>query len=675
MPAAAFHPSDETRRPLPGLEGHSTAILLLVLGLCAALPYANTLLNGFIYDDLQQLVDNPYVQTFAHTGEIFTTTVWSFQGVQGITNYYRPLMTFAYLIGYQLFGPLAYIYHLMNLLSHVSVVLVLFALTLRMFRDRLLAFLAALLFALHPVHVESVAWIAGLPDLQLAFFFLLAMWLYIGIERLGGPDSWRSQLALAGTFLLALLSKEPAATFPVLAAAYEHCCREDRRETTFLQKLARYRYLWLLLLAYILFRVKVFGAFAPVLQRPNLTWYEAFLSGAALVGQYARDLFWPQPLSSFYVFRKSTSFADPAVLAGLGVLAAGTTLFLILWRRQRNLCFALAWMLLTLAPVLNARWMAANVFAERYLYLPSVAFCWLLAAGWVALWRGAPLSETETAREMRGTRPAVRWTLAAVLLGVCALSAVSIVRQNRLWENEVVFFSKILEGSPEAYLVRTSLGTVYWNRGDLAAAEREWQRALRQVSTNAIALQNMGLLRTQQKRYDEAVDYFHKAIRYKPRYAIPHFNLAKLYEELGRDQQAEIEYRVALDLYPLHLDARNHLAQSYHRAGRIAEAEQQFLISVRNRPNDGGYTGLGQIRLARRQYAEAQAAFQQAVELNPFNSDARFGLAEVLTAEGRYAEAMREYEEGLTIDPQNVRAQEAVKQLRAQVPAGASSRP
>jgi len=108
------------------------------------------------------------------------------------------------------------------------------------------------------------------------------------------------------------------------------------------------------------------------------------MSAFALVGQYVAKLFWPHPLLAFYVFRKSVALSDPRVLAGIGVGVAAVGLFIYLWKRSRIYSFWVIWVALTLAPVLNARWMATNVFTERYLYLPSVGFCALVAGGFVS---------------------------------------------------------------------------------------------------------------------------------------------------------------------------------------------------------------------------------------------------------------------------------------------------
>src|SRR5208337_815574 len=234
-----------------GLARFAPYELLAVLILVALLPYLNSLLNGFVQDDNRQVVSNPYLRSFSHLREIFATNVWSYVGAQGMTNYYRPLMTFGYLLCYQFLGPLAYGFHLANVVLNAGVVCLVFLVTERIFRDRTLGFVAAVIFALHPIHSESVEWIAAVTDLQLTLFYLLAFWFFLRVAKPGPhhpliPSSVRglrggaAELGMVLSFILALLAKEPAATLPFLATFFEHFLRQDRAQTSLGQKLARY---------------------------------------------------------------------------------------------------------------------------------------------------------------------------------------------------------------------------------------------------------------------------------------------------------------------------------------------------------------------------------------------------------------------------------------------------
>ncbi len=630
----------------------STAKLVLVLVLCALAPYANTLLNGFVYDDTTQVMNNPYIQNFHHLREIFTTTVWSYIGTQGVTNYYRPIMMAGYLMCYHVFGPLAYGFHLANLLLHAAVVCALFFVTWSLLKRRDAAFASALIFALQPIHSESVAWVAAVTDLELTFFYLLTFYFFLAL-----PSRPRqARLGLVGSFALALLSKEQALTIPVLAAAYEHYYRDDRAATSFKQKLSRYGVLWLLAVAYVLFRVRLLGSFAPVTQMTSLNWYQSLLSAVALTGQYLWKVVWPVRLCAFYVFRKSTSILDTRVIVGLAACALTVALFVALWRRERAVSFGVLWLAVTLAPVLNARWMAANVFAERYLYLPSVGICWIAAWGWGRLWALGS-----------GRGPLARTALVAASCALAALCSLRIVTRNRDWRSDVQLFTVTLATSPDAYPIRNNLGAVYWHLGDAKSAKREWNEALRLNPHNAIVLNNLGLLCAKEKRYDDALDYFRRAMRLKPNYTDPHLNLGSTYAETGLKDAATLQLRAAVALSPLNTRARNELGKLYFGAGWLTEAEEQFRRSVESEPNVLAYDSLGDIYTRRGERQKGKEAFRRAVSLEPFDSHGHFGLAALYAASGQNSSAVREYQEGLRTDPANREALAALRQLTTPV--------
>jgi Tfp pilus assembly protein PilF len=639
--------------------GDRDAIVFLILILLATLPYVNSLANGFVYDDRQQVLENPYVHSFRYLGRIFGTTVWSFEGAQGVTNYYRPLMTFAYLIGYKIYGRIPFGFHLTNLVLHVAVVLLVFVLTERLFHNRLISLIASGLFALHPIHTESVAWIAGITDLELSFFFLLTFLLYLrlGDTQPQSTPSWLSSIPVLVAYCLALLSKEQALVLPALAVVYEHFYRPDRAESQIKDKARRYLPLCLMAGAYIVFRLFVLGGFAPAIWRPTMPWSEVLLSAIALVGGYLGKLIWPVHLIAFYVFHESRGIFDPRVLAGLAGLIACAGLFVWLWRVARPFSFGLIWMAATLAPVLNPRWMPAQVFAERYLYLPSVAFCWLIGGAVAKLWR-----------DSRAGSPSARSVLArqaiAISVGVVAcLYAVRTVERNRDWRSDEVLYRKTLEAQPDAQVIHTNLGVEYSEHNDWSAAEREWILALGPGKPSAVTLNNLGLVRMKQKRNDEAADLFNQAIAIRPKYMAPYEHFAEMYSEMGRFADADKQFQKAVTLAPLDINARNKYGHFLLEQGRASEAREQFARSAEADANSDAYDNLGDLDLAAGDAQKARSDYQAAVALNDIDNHAYFALAKLDEQQGRIAEAVREYRAGLETDPRNAVALEAVQRL------------
>jgi tetratricopeptide (TPR) repeat protein len=465
--------------------------------------------------------------------------------------------------------------------------------------------------------------------------------------------------AMGGTFLLALLSKEQAMTLPALATVYEHFYRADRSETSLSQKLARYGVLWLVGVAYLLFRIHFLGALAPLEKLRQLTPAQIMFCALALVGQYVWKVLWPVRLCAFYVFHPSTRPFDLRVLAGLLVLLALGAVFMVCWRsREGNVRFAsfgIVWFIATLAPVLNPRWVGENVFTERYLYLPSVGVVWLIGLGAAKLWSRA------------GPRPGQRRALALAGLVLGGLCAARIVIRNRDWNNDIVFYTRTLELSPDADKFRASLGAVYWREGDLDNAERVWRSVLA-LNPNLMGVYNgLGLVAMKRHQYAEAKGFFQRATELMPSESEPHLNLGDTYLEMGQRGPAELQLRTAVALSPLNVRARIKLGQLLAETGRQQEAAEEFRASLRASPNAVAYDYLGMFSIRQGDMGEAARDFQAALSLEESDSYAHFGLGDIYTLAGRKAEALRQYQAGLVSDPSNAQALAAVRKLRQEI--------
>jgi protein O-mannosyl-transferase len=631
-------------------EKKKKALLGLVL-LLAFLVYANTLLYGFVYDDHFQIEGNAYVHSFRYVGRIFTTTVWSFQGTEGQTNYYRPLMTFGYLLCNRAFQSSPIGFHLVNLLLNCAVVWLVYAVCTGLIGDEVVSLLAAALFALHPIHTEVVAWIAAVTELDLAVFYLCALLLFLRLEKEEGRRRAFTSALMCGTFVLALLSKEQGITLPVLATIYEHVYRADRKATTWADKFSRYGALWTIAAAYLVFRVTVLRAFAPVTQRGELSTLEVIYSGIALSGQYVTKLLWPHPLLGYYVFHECKSLGEPRVLLGIAALLLCLLLFVFLWRQAREYSFALVWIAVSILPVLNVRWMASSAFAERYLYLPSVAFCLLLAGGGMWLWRRA-----------EGFRLA-RLVGAAAAIALAVLAAALTVTRNRDWRNDKSFFTATLTVDPHGSYMRTSLGALEWSEYRQQEAVKDWKLALADKPDNAIALSNLGMAMVEEKRWPEAEEYLRKAIELRPRFAAPHLHLGKMYATLERPQAAEREFGRAVEISPLSADARNQFGKYLREKGRLEEAEVQFRESLQGLPSGDAWNGLADILASKGLQDEAASGWKKTLELSPYDVHAHLGLGSVYQSRGSAGEAEKQYRAILLMDPHNEKALKAMREL------------
>jgi tetratricopeptide (TPR) repeat protein len=635
----------------------SDAVLVALLLLVTFACYSNILANSFAYDDGQQILQNPYVKSWHYLPQIFGTTVWSFVGQAGATNYYRPLMTFSFLLLWQIFGALPFGFHLFSLWLQCAVVVTMFFAGRRLFHDVRIAWLAALLFAVHPIHTEAVAWIAALPDLEAGFLLLLALWLLT--DPAGA--SWKRQLGVTLCFCLALLCKEPALMFAPLAVAFEHLVAANRKNTTFLQKILNYLPLAAAAIAYLLLRIALFGKLAPVLQHPKITWPQSIYSAFAMVLDYTRLLLWPSGLSAFRVFHVSTALADAQVVGGILICVLCLVVIFSLRTSAPATAFAVLWIGVTLAPVLNARWMAANVETERYLYLPSIGFCWLAAWCAIRLW---------DAISPHGAARAVRVALATVLVALLVAGGRATVRRNLDWQNDFVLYTKTLHTNPDAHVIRSNLAGIYFEQGDLARAGKEWEQALAGKPDNVNTMNALGILYTKQGRFAEAKVMLDRAMAAKPLWGDPHYATGLLLEKQGDQTAALVEFQSAIRLAPLNPVAHYWYGDALLKANRVAEAEAQFERTLALGPDAplGALTALTSIYLNSGRTARAEPILRRLVSQYPYDGTAHFQLAHVLEDRGQRAEALQEYTLGLALEPENTDAQGAVQRLKSVIP-------
>ncbi len=623
-----------------------------ILFIVSVLPYVGVLRNDFAYayDDKAQILDNPCVHNIHLLGQTLTRPIWQILGAQPLAGYYRPVSTIAFLICYQLFGARAAGFHLLSLLLNAGVVLLLFGVAARLFTDRRAALAAATIYALLPVHVEVVAWISASMDLEMTLFYLLAFWCFLSLEDRNGARAFWMSAGMSVSYACALLSKEPAVTLPVLATLYEHFYRCDRAQTFWRQKLQRYGPMWLVCAGYALVRVKIFGEFAHPPGLHPLSLPHMFLSALALVGEYFGLLLLPIRLSALYVFQASTGI-DGGVLIGAFIVLVSAVIFAILWKHMRPVSFPILWFFMTLAPVLDARWMGQYVLADRYLYLPSAGFC--LLAGWagVALWQMAE----------RGSALRTAMTAAACL--VAALCVLRISTRVLDWQNDITILSQASAMARGDYRIHDGMAQAYWLRGDASDAEREWRQTLQLDPTNAAALASLGAICAQEKRFDQAIPLLERSLALNPNNANAHLDLGAAYAETGKVDSAEEQFRAAIALSPMNFNAHNLLGKLYFDSQRFAEAAYQFHQSLGCEPNLAAYDHLGYISMQRHDYNQAEDDFRRALIMNSADSHAHYNLGLIYAATHRTDEAREELRAALAADPQNPEILSALEKL------------
>jgi protein O-mannosyl-transferase len=442
--------------------------------------------------------------------------------------------------------------------------------------------------------------------------------------------------------------------FPVIVTIYEHVYRSDHLTTGWTRKLVRCGGFWVTELIYLAVRGMVLGTLIPTPLRGDFDRRGVLLNALRLAGEYVGELVWPFPLVAFPSFQRSVSFADRRVLFGIAVLIAVGAAFVLLWKCSRLYTFALFWIFVILAPALNVRYMGANVLAERYLYLPSVGFSWLLAGAIWWCWR----------RPYAWMRR-LRWALGASAVIAALLAGRTIVARNHDWKDDRTLVVRTLEVRPDSPNMRNDLGLMKWYEGDHDEAERQWQLALSYKPDTVEVLANLGFARLEEKRYEEAISYLQRAIQLKPLFATPHIHLARVYAAEGRNADAENEFRRAVDIYSMNPDARKAWGQYYLDAGRLSDAERQFLVSVSVAPDLEAWSALGAIYDRQNATDKAEDAWRHVLSFESFNAQAHLSLGRIYLSKNRLAEAQEEFDACLLMDPANPEALAGRSKIRA----------
>jgi tetratricopeptide (TPR) repeat protein len=493
----------------PEREGadRRTLRLALLVAVAALAVYANAIPTGFVQDDRLVLID-PRILGRTPVAEIFVTDYWHHVATAENADLYRPITTLSFRLNHLAAGPSSAAFHGVNVALHalVSALVVLF--TDALFRNRRVALVSGLLFALHPVHSEAVTGIVGRAELLAALFLLAALHLHARSYVLGGLVPRTGRLLALGCFALALLSKESVVVGPALvllvdAVGWLRRGRPpDARELR--GSLATAALYAAVVAAVLGVRLAVLGRLggSPVLEvgllfgEPLAT---RLFTGLEILAVYLRLLLFPLTLSADYSLRQVPvldSLAHPAALVGLAAALALPVALVWAWRRRAApLFFGLGFFAVSYALVSNLLTPIGVLVAERLLYLPSLGFCCALAWAWERL--------DARLRGPGGAR--VHPVTAAALALVLALYGARTIVRNQDWRDELTLFAASVESSPASAAAHYNYAsTLYQKRNDPAGAVPHLERALEIRPKFLPAHLNLVMAYLQLARYDEA---------------------------------------------------------------------------------------------------------------------------------------------------------------------------
>jgi len=561
---------------------------------------------GFVsYDDLHYLTMSPHVSN----GLTLAGAKWA------LTTFYfvnwHPMTWLSYMLDVELYGWNAGGIHFTNTALHLATSILLFRLLKRLTDADLPSAFVAAMFAVHPLHVESVAWVSERKDVLSAFFLMLSFSAYAAYARRPG---FRGYLVLVGLFILGLMSKPMLVTFPFLLLLFDVWPLRRWAPPGEVQGPGQLP-AWRLFAEKVpLFLLSAASSFITLrAQEQNvakltvLPFSVRLANAADSYVRYAVKTLWPADLAVFYPYPRTQS--GWWMLACLAGLTAVSLLVAREARRRPYLAVGWFWYIGTLVPVIGLVQAGDQAMADRYTYIPIVGL-FIMAA-----WGGA---------ELGARRAGLRFPLRAAAVG-CILACMVISRaQAGYWRNDKELWARALAVTRDNYIAESGMGTVLLSEGKLKEAIAHYEKAVALEPLYAQTYNTLGVALMKYGHVREALPYLSQAVKLRPDFAEAHSNLGLALSSLGDVDQAIARYKEALRLKPDYAEVRGNLAIEFARQGRLDEALAQFSESLRLDPDSvQGHYNLAVLLFQKGMKAEALEHLRTVLRLRPGHADAR----------------------------------------------------
>jgi tetratricopeptide (TPR) repeat protein len=606
-------------------DKYFTISIYLALAVTTFIAYHQILHNEFVdFDDNMYVTENSHVQSGLNRD--------SFLWVFGFTKivYWHPLTWLSHILDCQLFGLRPGMHHLASLLIHIASTLLLFTAFKRMTGAVWRSAFVAALFALHPINVDSVAWIAERKNVLSTFFWMLTMLTYVYYTE--KPNISRYLLMIAA-FVFGLLSKPMLVTLPfvLLLLDYWPLKRFEKKQVKklILEKLP----------LFILTAVSTYVSSLSFKNPSGTQTSPMYLRLANALVSYIKYIFkmiWPADLAVFYPY----PFSVPAwqVIGSLLLLICISAIVIWLMRKKPYLITGWLWYTGTLVPVLGlvkiGLWPA---IADRWMYVPSVGIFIIIAWGFYDLF--------------------ARWRLSRILISILAaafLSALGICTyfQTFYWRNSITLFEHATAATKNNYIMLNNLGNTLVSQNKLDEAVRQFNSALQIYPTYAPTYNNLGAALELQGKLNDAIYCYRQVVRLDPDFPEAYNNLGKIFRAQGKEEQAISYYLKALELKPDFAEAHYNLANILTAQDKLYQASIHYRKAIQIAPrNADAYNNLANVFQLQGKLDEAINLYRQVLSINAGYAPGHHNLAGLLMKTGHFDDALEQYLEASRLKP------------------------
>ncbi len=684
--------AQQSRRLSKERPGASMALACLVLAGLVLIVYGRTLGHGFVtFDDPVYVTDNPSVAA----GLSWEGIKWAFS-FQG-RSYWHPMTWLSLMGDASLWGLSPFGFHLTNMLLHLGGVLVLFAFLVKTTGERWASLFAAALFAVHPMHAESVAWITERKDVLSGLFWMLTLWAYARyVDR---PTLGRMAQVLLGLclglmakpvlvslpFVLFLLDfwplrrldlDQPARPAPRGRLEMSRPSSRDLGEVTVFRLITEK--IWLILPCAVATALVLLSHPQEGLGGPTVSWGLRLANSLTAYWWYLGKFFWPTGLVVYYPFPEAIPFWK-SLVAGIG-LAALTLWVLAGGRKRPHLAVGWFWFLVTLTPMFNVFQIGLRyATADRFAYIP-----------YLGLYLALTFEAAHLVTSLRMKRGIVIVAVCLVLVPLTLAGA----RQAGFWKDSRSLYGRALDLNPDNWFARDGLGGALFLEGgeSLPLALENLQEAVRLNPNHPEARHNLGRTLMALGRPRESLGSFQEAVRLRPTFALAHASWAEALNRLGLPLDAVEHAHTALKLNPDLAEAHNAWGLALSKLGRPEEALPHFEQALRIKPGSADAQGnwgatlnqagrpeeavphllaalalspglaeacnnLGNSYLRLNRLDEAADQYREAVRLKPDLAEGWLNLGMVLLRQGKAKESIPNFQEALRLKPELADAQ------------------
>ena len=637
------------------LHKNSRVLICILLAAGTLAVYWPVLKYDFVkYDDDKYLTENPRIEA----GITSESLIDAF--IKPHYSMWHPLTTLSYLLDYELFGFSASWFHGVNLLFHMASVLLLFW-VLQWATGAIWpsAFVAAI-FALHPLQVESVAWIAERKNVLSGFFSVLTIGTYVLYARRPGIARY---LLVFFIFGLCIMTKPMVVTLPFVLLLLDYWPLErlnpgagEKTQITDIRVssgrlIAEKIPLFFLIgvLSVITFAAQKGGGVMSSLEKLSLSARTTNALNSYIT--YIAKMVWPTNLAVFYPHPGGNySVVKVVVFAVLLVLL--TILFVFILYRRKYLAVGWFWYIGTLIPVIGLVQVGAQARADRYMYMSMIGLLFIFA------W---------TAAELVQKWPGLRVVTSIIAVVIVAAFAVVTRKQLIHWKDSAALFRHAVEATSNNAVMHNNLANVLNEQGKTDEAIRHFQRSLQIKPNSPEVHNNIGNALTRLGRNDKAFKHYKEAIRLKPEFAVAHYNLGLTFYRNKQFDDAISAYQKAVDLKPNYADAWNNLGMAQAEVGDFEQAVTSYRQAIKIKPDfvvAHGRLGLALAELNKTEQAIEQ--FEFVLQARPDDYEMHFNIGFLFESKGNTQDAIEHYRRTLEINPDYQQARQRLERLEQQ---------